>query len=331
MPRQIVLASRPTGWPTAANFALTEADQSDLADGQIRVRNLFMSVDPYMRGRMNDAESYVPPFRLGKPLEGGAIGTVIESRSPELTAGDLVLHMLGWRDEAVLPARQARKIAVAAGLSPSAYLGVLGMPTLTAYVGLLDIASLKADDTVFVSGAAGAVGSMAGQIAKLKGAARVIGSAGGDEKVRWLREIGFDAAFNYRAGSVVEQLREAAPAGIDVYFDNVGADHLDAALVILNNHGRVAMSGAIAYYNATEPPVGPSNLGLVITKRLTLRGFIVTDHQHRMPDMIADVSAWLRDGKLSHAETVVDGLEHAPEAFIDLLRGANTGKMIVRL
>ncbi|MGB6578363.1 MAG: NADP-dependent oxidoreductase [Streptosporangiaceae bacterium] len=331
MPRQIVLASRPTGWPTAANFALTEADQSDLADGQIRVRNLFMSVDPYMRGRMNDAESYVPPFRLGQPLEGGAIGTVIESRSPGLTAGDLVLHMLGWRDEAVLPARQARKIAVAAGLSPSAYLGVLGMPTLTAYVGLLDIASLKADDTVFVSGAAGAVGSMAGQIAKLKGAARVIGSAGGDEKVRWLREIGFDAAFNYRAGSVVEQLRAAAPGGIDVYFDNVGADHLDAALVILNHHGRVAMSGAIAHYNATEPPVGPSNLGLVITKRLTLRGFIVTDHQHRMPDMIADVSAWLRDGKLSHAETVVDGLEHAPEAFIDLLHGANTGKMIVRL
>jgi NADPH-dependent curcumin reductase CurA len=331
MPRQIVLASRPTGWPTAANFALTEADQADLADGHIRVRNLFMSVDPYMRGRMNDAESYVPPFRLGQPLEGGAIGTVIESRSPGLTAGDLVLHMLGWRDEAVLPARQARKIAVAAGLSPSAYLGVLGMPTLTAYVGLLDIASLKADDTVFVSGAAGAVGSMAGQIAKLKGAARVIGSAGGDEKVRWLREIGFDAAFNYRAGSVVEQLRAAAPGGIDVYFDNVGADHLDAALVILNHHGRVAMSGAIAHYNATEPPVGPSNLGLVITKRLTLRGFIVTDHQHRMPDMIADVSAWLRDGKLSHAETVVDGLEHAPEAFIDLLHGANTGKMIVRL
>jgi NADPH-dependent curcumin reductase CurA len=331
MPRQIVLASRPTGWPTAANFALTEADQADLADGQIRVRNLFMSVDPYMRGRMNDAESYVPPFRLGQPLEGGAIGTVIESRSPELTAGDLVLHMLGWRDEAVLPARQARKIAVAAGLSPSAYLGVLGMPTLTAYVGLLDIASLQADDTVFVSGAAGAVGSMAGQIAKLKGAARVIGSAGSDEKVRWLREIGFDAAFNYRAGSVVEQLREAAPHGIDVYFDNVGSDHLDAALVILNNHGRVAMSGAIAHYNSTEPPVGPSNLGLVITKRLTMRGFIVTDHQHRMPDMIADVSAWLRDGKLSHAETVVDGLEHAPDAFIDLLRGANTGKMIVRL
>ena len=331
MPRQIVLASRPSGWPTAANFALTETDQPELADGQVRVRNLFMSVDPYMRGRMNDAESYVPPFRLGKPLEGGAIGAVIESRSPELTAGDLVLHMLGWRDEAVLPAGHARKVAAAAGLSPSAYLGVLGMPTLTAYVGLLDIASLRAGDTVFVSGAAGAVGSMAGQIAKLKGAARVIGSAGSEEKVRWLRGIGFDAAFNYRAANVLEQLREAAPDGIDVYFDNVGADHLDAALVMLKPHGRVAMSGAIAHYNATEPPVGPSNLGLVITRRLTVRGFIVSDHQHRMPDMIADVTAWLGDGKLSHAETVVDGLDHAPDAFINLLRGANTGKMIVRL
>jgi len=239
--------------------------------------------------------------------------------------------MLGWRDEAVLPAGQARKVTATKGLSPSAYLGVLGMPTLTAYAGLLDIAVLQQRDVVFVSGAAGAVGSMAGQIAKLKGAARVIGSAGSDEKVRWLREIGFDAAFNYRARSVVEQLREAAPDGIDVYFDNVGADHLDAALVMLNPYGRVAMSGAIAHYNTTEPPVGPSNLGLVITKRLTLRGFIVTDHQHRMPDMIADVSAWLRDGKISHAETVVDGLDHAPDAFINLLRGANTGKMIVRL
>ncbi len=331
MPRQIVLASRPSGWPTAANFALTEAGRPELADGQVRVRNLFMSVDPYMRGRMNDVKSYLPPFRLGEPLEGGAIGTVIESRSPELNVGDLVLHMLGWRDEAVLPAKAARKVTAAGGLSPSAYLGVLGMPALTAYVGLLDIATMQPGDAVFVSGAAGAVGSMAGQMAKLKGAVRVIGSAGSEEKVRWLRGIGFDAAFNYRAANVLEQLREAAPDGIDVYFDNVGADHLDAALVMLNNHGRVAMSGAIAHYNATESPVGPSNLGLVITKRLTLRGFIVSDHQHRMPDMIADVSGWLRDGKLSHAETVVDGLDHAPDAFINLLRGANTGKMIVRL
>ena len=331
MPRQIVLTSRPSGWPTAANFALTEEGRPDLADGQVRVRNMFMSVDPYMRGRMNDVKSYVPPFRLGEPLEGGAIGTVTESRSPDLAAGDLVLHMLGWRDEAVLPARQAQKIAQVKGLSPSAYLGVLGVPALTAYVGLLDIAGLKEGDVVFVSGAAGAVGSMAGQIAKLKGAARVIGSAGSDDKVRWLREIGFDAAFNYRAGSVLAQLREAAPDGIDVYFDNVGADHLDASLVALKPHGRVAMSGAIALYNATEPMPGPTNIGLVITKRLVLRGFIIIDHQDRLPDMIADVSRWLADGKLSHAETVVDGLENAPAAFINLLRGANTGKMIVRL
>ena len=205
------------------------------------------------------------------------------------------------------------------------------MPTLTAYVGVLDIAALKPGEVVFVSGAAGAVGSMAGQIARLKGAGRVIGSAGTDEKVRWLREIGFDAAFNYRAGAVLDQLREAAPDGIDVYFDNVGADHLDAALVMLNNHGRVAMCGAIAHYNATEPPPGPRNLGLVVSKRLTLRGFIIVDHQDRTPDMIADVSAWLRDGTLTHAETIVDGLDHAPGAFIDLLRGANTGKMLVRL
>jgi NADPH-dependent curcumin reductase CurA len=331
VPRQIVLASRPSGWPTEDNFAVTEAGRPELTDGQVRVRNLFMSVDPYMRGRMNDTKSYVPPFQLGEPLQGGAIGSVIESRSPDLAEGDLVLHSLGWRDEAVLPARHAQKIAALEGLSPSVYLGVLGMPALTAYVGLLDIAALKPGDVVFVSGAAGAVGSMAGQIAKLKGAARVIGSAGSDEKVSWLREIGFDAAFNYKAALVAEQLREAAPEGIDVYFDNVGGDHLEASLAVLNTYGRVAMCGAIAHYNATELPAGPHNLGLVIGKRLTLRGFIVSDHQDRTAAMVADVSGWLRDGKLFHAETVVDGLDQAPSAFINLLRGHNTGKMIVRL
>jgi NADPH-dependent curcumin reductase CurA len=331
VPRQIVLASRPSGWPTEDNFALTEAGQPELTDGQVRVRNLFMSVDPYMRGRMNDTKSYVPPFQLGEPLQGGAIGSVVETRSADLAEGDLVLHMLGWRDEAVLPARHAQKLAAVEDLSPSAYLGVLGMPALTAYVGLLDIAALKPGDVVFVSGAAGAVGSMVGQIAKLKGAARVIGSAGSEEKVSWLREIGFDAAFNYKAAPVFGQLREAAPGGIDVYFDNVGGDHLEASLAVLNAYGRVAMCGAIAHYNATELPAGPHNLGLVIGKRLTLRGFIVSDHQDRLPAMIADVSGWLRDGKLFHTETVVDGLDQAPSAFINLLRGHNTGKMIVRL
>jgi hypothetical protein len=331
VPRQIVLASRPSGSPTAANFQLTETDRPELADGQVRVRNLFMSVDPYMRGRMNDVKSYVPPFRLGEPLEGGAIGTVIESRSPDLAEGDTVLHGLGWRDEAVLPAGSAQKVTVTAGLSPSAYLGVLGMPALTAYVGLLDIAALKPGDAVFVSGAAGAVGSVAGQMAKLKGAARVIGSAGSDDKVRWLRDIGFDAAFNYKAAPVLSQLREAAPDGIDVYFDNVGGEHLEAALEMLNPRGRVAMCGAIAHYNATEAPAGPNNLRYVISKRLTLRGFIVSDHWDRAPAMIADVSTWLREGRISHTETVVDGLDRAPEAFISLFHGGNTGKMIVRL
>ncbi len=331
MPRQIVLASRPSGWPTQDNFAVTEADRPDLADGQVRVRNMFMSVDPYMRGRMNDVKSYVPPFALGEPLQGGAIGSVIESRSADLAEGDLVLHMLGWRDEAVLSTRQAQQVAAVDGLSPSVYLGVLGMPALTAYVGLLDIAAMQPGDVVFVSGAAGAVGSMAGQIAKLKGAARVIGSAGTDEKVRWLTEIGFDAAFNYKAAPLFGQLRDAAPDGIDVYFDNVGGDHLEAALAVLNPHGRVAMCGAIAHYNATELPAGPHNLALVIGKRLTLRGFIVSDHQDRTPDMVSEVGGWLSEGKLFHTETVVEGLDQAPAAFINLLRGHNTGKMIVRL
>jgi NADPH-dependent curcumin reductase CurA len=331
VPRQFVLASRPSGWPAAENFALTEVPRPELEDGQVRVRNRFMSVDPYMRGRMNDVKSYVPPFQVGQPLEGGAVGEVIESRSPDLAEGDLVTHMLGWRDEAVLDARQARKVEPLDQQPLSAYLGVLGGTSLTAYVGLLDIAAMKPGEVVFVSGAAGAVGSIAGQVAKLKGASRVIGSAGSDEKVSWLLQIGFDAAFNYKAAPVYEQLRHAAPDGIDVYFDNVGGDHLEAALSVLRRGGRVAMCGAIANYNMTEPPPGPRNLGLVITKRLTLRGFIVFDHNDRNPDMIADVTRWLRDGELAYGETVIDGLENAPGAFLDLLRGGNTGKMIVRL
>jgi len=331
VPRQIILAARPSGWPTADNFALTEEPRAELADGQIRVRNEFMSVDPYMRGRMNDVKSYVPPFQVGQPLEGGAVGQVTESRSPDLAEGDRVTHMLGWRDEAVLSAGHARKVEPLDWLPLSAYLGVLGGTSLTAYVGLLDIAAMRPGDVVFVSGAAGAVGSIAGQVAKLKGASHVIGSAGSNEKVKWLLQIGFDAAFNYKAGPVYEQLRHAAPDGIDVYFDNVGGDHLEAALSALRRGGRVAMCGAIASYNATEPPPGPRNMGFVVTKRLTLRGFIVSDHNDRYPDMIADVTRWLRGGTLNYAETVIDGLENAPGAFLDLLRGGNTGKMIVRL
>ncbi|MFC4063095.1 NADP-dependent oxidoreductase [Planomonospora corallina] len=331
MSRQINLASRPSGWPTPDNFDLVEADLPAPQEGQVLVRNLFMSVDPYMRGRMNDVESYVPPFRLGEPLDGGAVGEVVESRAPGLKAGDLVLHGFGWREQAVLDAARVRRVEPVEGVSPSAYLGVLGMPGLTAYVGLLDIAEFKEEEAVFVSGAAGAVGSLVGQIAKLKGASWVVGSAGSDEKVAHLRELGFDAAFNYRDGPVGEQLRQAAPDGIDVYFDNVGADHLEAAIDALHVGGRVAMCGAIAVYNATEPACAPRNLFLAVGRRLTLRGFIVGDHSARMPDMIAEVGAWLREGRITADETVVEGLENAPEAFIGLLRGANTGKMVVRL
>jgi NADPH-dependent curcumin reductase CurA len=317
--------------PTAENFELVEVELPEPTDGQVLVRNHFMSVDPYMRGRMNDAKSYVPPFELGKAMEGGAVGEVVASANPDLAVGDLVLHNLGWRDMALVPDKGARRVEPIEGVSPSAYLGILGMPGLTAYVGLLDIAEFKPGDAVFVSGAAGAVGSVAGQIAKARGASRVVGSAGTGEKVAWLRELGFDAAFDYHDGPVRTLLKQAAPEGIDVYFDNVGGEHLEAAISALKPFGRVAMCGAISAYNATDPPPGPSNLSLAVGKRLTLRGYIVSDHGRRIKDYLPEMSAWLREGKIHWQETVVDGLENATEAFRGLLAGKNTGKMVVRL
>jgi NADPH-dependent curcumin reductase CurA len=329
--RSIHLASRPDGWPTPENFRLVEEPVPEPGDGEVLVRNLVMSVDPYMRGRMNEAESYVPPFQLDAPLEGGAVGEVVESRSPDLAVGDLVLHNLGWRDYAVGPARAFRRLP-GTGVQPSAYLGILGMPGFTAWVGLLHIAQFKEGEVVFVSGAAGAVGSAAGQIAKLKGASRVIGGAGSPEKVAHLVEdLGFDVAFDYRAAPVAEQLAAAAPDGIDVYFDNVGGDHLEAAIATFRTFGRAALCGAISQYNATEPVPGPDNLWLLISKRLTLRGFIVSDHSALMPEFLREVGQWLAEGKLRYTETVVNGLENAPDAFIGQLRGQNTGKMVVRL
>jgi NADPH-dependent curcumin reductase CurA len=290
-----------------------------------------MSVDPYMRGRMNDRKSYTPPFQLGEPLQGGAVGEVVDSRADGFEPGDTVLHQLGWRELSVVEARQARKVD--ASLAPaSAYLGVLGMPGLTAYVGLLDIAQLREGDVVFVSGAAGAVGSLAGQIAKLRGHT-VIGSAGSPAKVAYVRdELGFDVAFDYHDGPVYKQLRAAAPDGIDVYFDNVGGDHLEAAIGSLNTYGRVAMCGSISTYNATEPMPGPRNMFEVVGRRLSLRGYIILDHYDRHAAFAQEVGAWVRDGRVKFRETIVDGgVEAAPQAFIDLLRGANTGKMVVRL
>ena len=333
MPRtgqEIQLAARPQGEPAESDFHLAEVEVPEPGDGQVLVRNTWMSVDPYMRGRMNDRKSYVPPFQIGAPLEGGAVGEVVASRADGLAEGDTVLHQLGWREYAVLDGNAARKVDTELA-PPQAYLGVLGMPGLTAYVGLLDIAALADGDVVFVSGAAGAVGGMAGQIAKARGH-RVIGSAGSPEKVAHLTdELGFDAALNYRDGDVAGQLAALAPEGIDVYFDNVGGEHLEAALEVLNRNGRVAMCGAISQYNATEPVPGPRNLGNAVGKRLTLRGFIVSDHGDRMRAFAEEVGGLLRDGRIKHRETVVEGLDRAPEAFIGLLRGQNTGKMLVRL
>jgi NADPH-dependent curcumin reductase CurA len=328
--KEIHLASRPEATPTPENFRLVQTEIPDPGPGQVLVRNLVMSVDPYMRGRMNDAKSYVPPFELDRPLDGGAVGEVVASGSDTLRPGDVVLHQLGWREYALLDSAHARPIDTS--IAPaSAYLGVLGMPGLTAYVGVLDIAGMRAGDTVFVSGAAGAVGSVAGQVAKLRGAGRVIGSAGSPAKVAYLTdELGFDAAFNYRDGNVRKQLKASAPDGIDVYFDNVGGEHLEAAISSLNVFGRVAMCGMISQYN-TATPQGPRNLHLAVGKRLTLRGYIVRDHADRRDAFRAEVGGWLRDGKLRLSETFVDGIEHAPDAFIGMLRGENVGKMLVRL
>jgi NADPH-dependent curcumin reductase CurA len=329
--REIHLASRPSGWPTPENFTLVETELPAPGPGEVVLRNTFMSVDPYMRGRMNDVKSYVPPFQLGQPLEGGALGEVVESNAEGFAVGDLVLHNYGWREHALVDAKVIRKVKPIEGVSPSHFLGALGMTALTAYVGLLDMAEFRQGDTVFVSGAAGAVGSMAGQFARLLGAKRVIGSAGTPEKVaRLVDDLGFDAAFNYRDGDVAGQLRAAAPDGIDVYFDNVGGDHLEAALGRLNTYGRVALCGGISQYNS-EKPSGPANFALAVTKRLSLRGFIVSDHMDRIGAMLGPVSEWLASGKLVADETIVDGLDNAVDAFLGMLRGTNTGKALVRL
>ncbi|MEV1330173.1 NADP-dependent oxidoreductase [Micromonospora costi] len=328
--REIHLAARPHGWPTAENFRLVETAVPEPGPGQLLVRNRYMSVDPYMRGRMDDVKSYAPPFALDAPLDGGAIGEVVAGDADGFAPGDLVLHGLGWREYALVGAASARKIDP--DLAPvTAYLGVLGMIGLTAYAGLLDVAGMRPGETVFVSAAAGAVGSLVGQIAKLRGAARVIGSAGSPAKVDRLRALGFDAAFDYHDGPVRDSLRTAAPEGIDVYFDNVGGDHLEAAISALRPHGRVAICGMISQYNAATPPAAPRNLALVIGKRLTLRGFLVGDHGDRRDEFVREMAGWLREGRVAYDETVVDGIENAPEAFLGLLRGENLGKMLVRL
>ena len=329
--REIRLKSRPVGLPTAANFDLVTVDLPAPGPGEVQVRNTWMTVDPYMRGRMNDVKSYTPPFALGEVLQGGAVGEVIASNDPSLKVGDLVQSGNGWREAFNAPASTVQKLETH-GLPPEAFLGVAGMPGLTAYVGLLKIAALKPGDVVFVSGAAGAVGSVVCQIAKLKGH-KVIASAGGPEKVKFLKDdLGVDVAIDYKATpDLTAALTAAAPEGIDVYFENVGGEHLEAALNAAAPFARFAICGMISQYNATAPVPGPRNMALIIGKNLRLEGFIVSNHWDMMPAFIKDLAEWSAAGKLKWKQTVKEGIEKAPEAFLGLFSGDNFGKMLVKL
>lgn len=329
---QIQLARRPEGWPTHDDFRTVEVELSDPAPGEVRVANEFVSVDPYMRGRMNDVRSYVAPYALDEVIAGGAIGRVVASAADDLPVGTVVLHQHGWSDVVQADASTFRAVPEVPGMPLSLRLHILGMTGLTAYVGLTAIAGLASGDTVFVSGAAGAVGTAVGQIAKLLGAGRVIGSAGSPEKVALLTEkYGYDAAFNYKDGPVREQLAALAPEGVDVFFDNVGGDHLEAGLDVMNDGGRIALCGAITSYNTTERVPGPDNMANIITRGLRLQGFTLAAYLHLSPEFSEKMTRWFAEGRIAYDETVVDGIENTVDAFLDMMRGANTGKMLVRV
>jgi NADPH-dependent curcumin reductase CurA len=325
--RQWHLSRRPQGWPVAEDVALVEAELADPVDDEVLVVNHYLSVDPYMRGRMNAARSYAAPYEINEPMYGGAVGQVVASRSARVAEGSFVRHNAGWRTSAVLPAAEVEVVDAQAAPLP-AYLGVLGMPGLTAWVGLYDIGQVRPGETVWVSAASGAVGSLAGQLARLAGC-RVIGSAGGPDKCRYVtQELGFDACVDYREGELERQVSAVAPDGVDVYFDNVGGEHLRAAIAVANPFARLVECGMIAGYN--QPAAAPDNLMQIVGKKLTLRGFIVWDHAQREPLFRRHVAPLLRDGTIRYQETIVAGIESAFDAFLDLLRGGrHTGKLVV--
>ena len=329
--KQIRLASRPSGWVTDENFRLTEEEVAEPAEGEVLVRNVFMSVDPYMRGRMNDVKSYVPPFQIGEVLQASAVGQVVESRFEGIDKGDYVTGMLGWENYTACDGRTVRKVHP--GLAPLSYhLGILGMPGMTAYVGLMTIAEAKPGENVFVSAASGAVGSVVGQLAKIHGC-HVAGSAGSDDKVSLLTdEFGYDDGFNYRSStSLAGSVAKACHGGVDVLFENVGGEIFEAALWNMRDFGRVALCGMISNYNDVEPQPGPRGMQVIIGRRLTIKGFIVTDHPVACQEYVAKAVKWLEDGKLKYKETIAEGIENAPQAFIDMLQGRNIGKQIVQL
>lgn len=327
--REVHLAARPDGEPRLTDFALVDAPMPTLTEGQLLVRNTWMSVDPYMRGRMDDVPSYIPPFALGTPLEGSAVGEVISSRSETIPVGSTVTHFNGWREHTAMDAAVATVIDTA--LAPAeAYLGALGTTGLTAYAALTKVAPVREGDTVFASAAAGAVGSVAGQLARRLGAAKVIGSAGGPEKTRQLVErFGYDEAIDYKEGDLSGQLAAAAAEGIDVYLDSIGGAHLEAAIGAARRGGRIALVGAISGYNGPVP--GPRNLFDAYTKELHLQGMLVNSYFHLFPEWIERAAGWLADGSLRTEQTVAEGIDQAPMAFLGVMRGANVGKMLVRL
>lgn len=333
--REIRLKQRPNGAPVPGDFEEASVDVGAPGDGEILVRNLWMSVDPYMRGRMSDRKSYVPPFEIGKAMDGGAVGEVVTSNDPKFAPGDLVLSMMGWREGFVAKGSALDKLPRIPGVPDQAYLGVLGMPGMTAYGGFLELGQPKEGDTVFVSGAAGAVGSTVCQIAKLKGC-HVVGSAGSDEKAAWLKGLGVDHVVNYRtAKNLGAAVAEGAPKGIDVYFDNVGGEHLEVAIELARPGARLVECGMISAYNDTQAAPGPRNMMMIVGKSLTIRGFIVTTLMAQHPGLMdrfrAEMGQWVANGQIKWEETVEDGIGNAPAAFLKLFSGGNTGKMLVRL
>jgi NADPH-dependent curcumin reductase CurA len=328
MAKAWTLVNRPDGLPQSSDFELKTFDLPPLEDGFVRVRNLWLSVDPYMRGRMNESKSYIPPFQLGEPMDGGAIGEVVESKADGFAPGDLVSHFAGWRDEAVLPAKGLVKLPDL-GAQPQDFLGNLGVTGATAWFGLFDVAQAKEGDIVFVSAAAGAVGSAVVQIAKAKGMT-VIGSAGGAEKCDFVRSLGADAAIDYRSGPIIKSLGEAAPHGIDVYFDNVGGDHLDAAFARSRLNARFALCGMISGYNSREPQQFRYIIRM-IAMRVTMKGFLYGDYVPRLGEFYQGMGELMASGQVKSRDTVFEGLDKAPDAFLGLFSGANTGKMLIKL
>ncbi len=334
--KRIVLASRPTGEPTPANFRLESYDTPAVADGQVLLRTIWLSLDPYMRGRMSEGPSYSAPVPIDGVMEGGTVNEVIESKSPNLKAGDIVLAHSGWQTHAVVDAKGLRKIDPA--IAPiSTAVGILGMPGMTAYAGLLEIGKPKAGETVVVAAASGAVGSAVGQIAKIKGA-RAVGIAGGADKCKYVKEeLGFDECLDHRDPNLAAKLKEACPKGIDVYFENVGGKVFEAVFPLLNPFARMPICGLIADYNTIFGPDTPtpkwanSIMRAALVKRLTIRGFIVWDFESKFPDFLREMPQWIREGKVKYKEFVTEGIDTAPGAFMGLLKGANFGKQLVRV